>query len=244
MIASLHNPLVKHLIKLKENKKYREAKGAVLITGFKLIKELAERHPPRKIFVEKLEDALPCPEIYQVSYGIIKKITQLPSPEPIMAEFALPSCSDLKDKAPLLVLDAIQDPGNLGTLLRTALAFGWQGVFFLPGCVDPFNEKVMRASRGALFQLPFREGSWEEFLQLKEQNSLKAYIADIEGRAFHSIEPEKNSLLLLSNEAQGVSAKAKDLGETITIPMEGASESLNVSIAGAILMYYLKHGQI
>ena len=123
----------------------------------------------------------------------------------------------------------------MGTLIRTALALGWGGVYLLPGCVDPFHEKVIRASRGALFRFPWKEGGWEE---LKKMN-LKAYIADIKGRPLDEVHPEKEILLLLSNEAQGVSDEGGGFGERITIPMTGGAESLNVAASGAIMMYEL-----
>jgi RNA methyltransferase, TrmH family len=243
MIASTHNPLVKHLVKLRENRKYREEQNSVAIFGFKLIGEIAAISPPQKIFVENLSDAPHCPTIYQVSPAVLKKMAGMPSCDPIAAEFFLPPPSTLANNAPLLVLDAVQDPGNVGTLLRTALAFGWRGVFFLPGCADPFHEKVIRSSRGALFWLPWREGSWEELQQIKTKNHLRAYIADIRGKPLPSLQPHKNTLLLLSNEGEGVSCKTEGFGEKITIPMTKESESLNVAIAGGVLMYYLReHG--
>ena len=145
----------------------------------------------------------------------------MPSPEPIAAEFSLPPPSELKNATPLLALDAIRDPGNLGTLIRTALALGWQGVFFLPGCADPFSDKVLRASRGALFRLPWREGSWEELAHLKKEEGLHAYSADVEGELVNKVTREKKMVLVLSNESQGITAQAKEFGQRVTIPMKG-----------------------
>ena len=242
MIASAQNVLVKHLVKLRENKHYREKCGSILVSGIKLIREIAVQTPPNKLFVlDPLDSFLDVPT-YQISPAVLKKITGLPSPEPIAAEFPLPPQSSMEKRAPILVLDAIRDPGNLGTLLRTSLAFGWGGVFFLPTCVDPFNEKVIRSSRGALFRLPWKIGTWEDLSKLKETEKLTAYIADIEGEALTSIQKEKNLLLILSNEAHGVCQQGEAFGKKITIPMEEKMESLNVSVAGAILMYFLKVG--
>lgn len=238
-ITSLQNPLVKHLVKLRQNPKYRLKENSVLISGFKLVREIAKSVSPKKIFVtEETKTDLPG-ERYIVSTSLLKKISGLPSPEPIAAEFPLPSPSNLETKAPLLVLDAINDPGNLGTVVRTALALDWKGVFFLSNCVDPFHEKVIRASRGALFSLPWMVGSWEVLTKLKEKKQLVSYIADIQGTPCSELPPKKNILLILSNEAQGLSEKGAAFGEKITIPMKGEMESLNVAIAGAILMYEL-----
>jgi len=187
--------------------------------------------PPKCIFTEK---PYPLPHTL-VSKSVMKKITALTSPEGIAAEFPLPHPSSLERKAPLLALERINDPGNMGTLIRTALALGWEGVFFLPGCVDPFHEKVIRSSRGALFHLPWKQGGWDELKKL----NLIPYTADIEGRSLSEVKPEKELLLLLSNEAQGISEEGKRFGQKITIPMSGKMESLNVAISGAIMMYVL-----
>ncbi len=234
-IVSTHNPVIKHLVKLRTDARYRRQQGHVVISGVKIVAELSEVLSPTRVF--SLEP-LSMPHI-GVSESVMKKITGLPSPEGIAAEFPLPERTPIDKKAPLLALDRITDPGNMGTLLRTALALGWEGVFFLPGCVDPFHEKVIRASRGALFYLPWQEGSWEALKQLPHT----PYIADIEGRPLPEVSADKNSLLLLSNEAQGISPEGAELGEQITIPMPGKMESLNVAISGAILMYALTRSQ-
>ena len=239
-IESLHNPLVKHLVKLREEKNYREQQGSVLITGNKLVYEVAAHLPPKKWFMTEEHPTSAIGKVYLVTPAVMKKITGLPSPEPIAAEFPLPGPQNLKGKAPLLALDAIRDPGNLGTLIRTALALGWAGVFFLPTCADLFHEKAIRASRAAPFHLPWQTGTWEELELLCKTHNLKTYIADMEGTALTALQPSAHTLLVLSNEAQGVQGRAKGFGQKITIPMQGEMESLNVAVAGSILMYILK----
>ncbi len=240
MIASLQNPLVKHLAKLREDQKYRQEEGSVVVSGYKLVEELAQICAPKKILLlEGAEKRFSGP-IIEVSLPVLKKITGLPAPEEIAAEFPLPGQDSLMQRKPLLALDAIRDPGNLGTLIRTAIALGWGGVFFLPTCVDPFHEKVVRASRGALFRLPWKNGSWEELAHLCQHQSLTTYIADTEGIPLDQLPASKEIVLLLSNEAQGVQETTKKLGKKITIPMPGDMESLNVATAGAILMYMLR----
>ena len=239
LIESLQNPLVKHLVQLREEKKYREQQGSVLITGNKLVREVAAHFAPKMWFVTDISTFSLDGEVYLVTPAVMKKITGLPTPEPIAAEFPLPQPHDLIGKAPLLALDAIRDPGNLGTLVRTALALGWAGVFFLPTCVDLFHEKAIRASRAAPFYLPWQTGTWEELEQLCKTNNLKTYIADMEGVSLKAAPPTHQTLLLLSNEAQGVQERGMKFGQKITIPMQTEMESLNVAIAGAILMYTL-----
>lgn len=230
-IISLQNPIIKHLVKLRLDPHYRKEQGLVLISGFKLVEELSSVALPKRIFTEKPYSH---PHIL-VSPSVMKKITGLTTPEGIAAEFSLPKPHSLIGKTPLLALDRINDPGNMGTLLRTALALDWEGVFLLPNCVDPFHEKVIRASRGALFHLPWQEGTWEEL----DQFELTRYHADIEGCPLPEIAYQKDLVLLLSNEAQGVSEKGLQFGEPITIPLSEKMESLNVAVAGSIIMYAL-----
>ncbi len=242
MIASVHHPIVKELVRIREEKKYREEKQSVLIAGFKLIDELSEIVRPKRLFLENPDDAsiFPrCPECIRVSSSVLKKITGLVSPEPFIAEFPLPPPSSLETGGPILVLDAIQDPGNSGTLLRTALALGFGGVFLLPGCVDPFNEKVLRSSRAALFRFPWQSGSFKELLELQAKRKCEIYIADTEGKALSALEDKDNFMLVLGNEGGGPNKTLDKYGKKITIPMHGAMESINVAVAGAILMYNL-----
>ncbi|MFZ0566253.1 MAG: RNA methyltransferase [Chlamydiales bacterium] len=241
----LSTPLFKHLVKIRQNRRYREKHRSVIVSGKKVVQEIAEKVAPKKILLTTLDAALPLEgELYTVTMDRMKKITALLSPEGIAAEFPLPEPTSLIGKKRVLVLDQIADPGNLGTLIRTAFALGWEGIFFLPGCVDPFNDKVLRASRGALFSLPWTFGDWEKLALLVQQNKWIPYIADTEGEPLPSLtEKVENVLLLLSNEAHGVSTRGKELGKRISIPMQQQAESLNVAIAGAILMYQLIHGQ-
>ncbi len=239
-IKSLQNPLIKHLARLRKNRKYREQQRSVLLTERKIIQEIASTIPPKTALATHEELLIPADHAYLVSEEILKKITALPAPEGIVAEFPLPEPATLKGKRWILALDGLSDPGNLGTLLRTALALGWEGVFLLPTCVDPFNEKALRASRGSIFRLPFRQGTWKELQTLAQENQLSPYIADIEGEKLENSPHEKKIVLLLSSEAHGLSPEATKWGQRVTIPMPGEMESLNVAVAGGILMHHLR----
>jgi TrmH family RNA methyltransferase len=140
------------------------------------------------------------------------------------------------------VLDRISDPGNLGTLLRTALALGWEGAFLTPHSADPFNDKAIRASKGACFFLPLQEGSYEELEELLKENQITAYVADLKGTSLPNLKVKHPLALILGNESLGPSAWAKQHGSAISIPMKKDVESLNVASAGAILMYELIQG--
>lgn len=244
-ITSLQHPIVKHLVKLRKNSDYRFEHKTVVVEGIKLIQEVCAQYAP-KLIITKDENIVPKgidnKAILLVNEEIIDKITGMANSEGLLAEFPLPVPGELKGKKYLIALDGVSDPGNLGALLRTALALGWEGAFILEGSCDPFNEKALRASRGAVFRLPMAMGQWAEMENLIRKNRLTPLAADLEGKDLKQISSSKNGVLLvLSNEASGLSEEAKRVCEKVTIPMPGDMESLNVAVAGGILMYSLKY---
>ncbi len=243
-ISSLQHPLVKHWVRLRTSSSYRRRENALLATGENIFPELAVSHTFRRILVQKgssTPPSLPCEEYIIVTEEILKKITGLSQPEPIVAEMPLPRPADLVSAERLLIIDRIADPGNLGTLLRSALAFGWDGVFFLEGSVDPFNDKAFRASKGALFRLPFSEGDEEDLEQLIAKKKWVVLGASMEGRPIESTPSYTPPfMLILGSEASGLSSFSKKRAELLSLPMKGEMESLNVAVAGGILMYLLR----
>lgn len=230
-ITSNHHPLVKHWLELRTNRAYREEKGRVLVSGKKMVEELSVT---TLISLEPSE--IPAQEKYEVTEAILKKITGLQTPDGFAAEVCLPPPQNLNQKSHLLILDQIADPGNLGTLLRSALAFGWEGVILTPGTVDLFNDKALRAAKGATFFLPYARMSVEEIAQLK----LHFYTADVEGESIEKASFQKPLALILSSEGHGPAFWAEKGGKKITIPMNEKVESLNVATSGAILLYRMK----
>lgn len=242
-ITSLQHPIVKHLVQLRTERAHRMASGTALISGKKLIEELAMRVPLKTLIIEKNytpKIEMRAEETFIVTVEMMKKISGLQSPGPLAAEIPLPPPAHLKGKRFLLALDGINDPGNLGTLLRTALALGWEGAFITNGSVDPFNEKALRAAKGATFHLPFRCGDLKELNQLIQENKMHVYLADMQGTSLEKIALKTPVLLLLGSESHGIQPSLKEQFQTVSIPMSGEMESLNVAVAGAILMYQLK----
>jgi RNA methyltransferase, TrmH family len=142
----------------------------------------------------------------------------------------------------ILILDAVTDPGNVGTLLRSALAADVDEVLLSSGCADPFAPKVVRAGSGAHFTLPIRAGlSWSEISrQLRGAPTVEQTIlADVTGRrAYDTIDMTKRTAIIVSNEAHGASAEAQGLGaELVHIPMWNKVESLNAAIAGSVILF-------
>jgi len=232
MITSLQHPLVKHWVELRTERAYREETQRVLVVGEKMSRELSVEilislepsfHPQAK-------------ENYVVSEPILKKITNLNEPDGFAAELSMPKPQDLSHKKFLVILDEIADPGNLGTLLRTALALDWEGVIFTPGTVDLFNDKALRAGKGAQFHLPYARLTPEEIGEMK----VHFYTADLEGEPIETAHFNSPLALILSSEGHGAGTWSEGKANKITIPMSGKVESLNVAASGAILLYTMR----
>ncbi len=240
LLTSLQHSLVKHLVKLRVDKTYRHENQTIVLEGIKAIQELASR-AVRILYTDayaSLASQLPG-EKWQITEAILRKISGLLSPEGMLAEIRMPSFVSLNQAKQVLAMDEISDPGNMGTLLRTALALGWETVYFLPGSCDPFNEKVLRAARGAHFQLTLSKGTAEQLHQWTKREKVQSLVADIQGEKLENIPASSRRLLVLGNEAHGASTLIKQFCHPVTIPMPGKMESLNVAIAGGILLYVL-----
>lgn len=233
-INSLQNPLVKHFVKLRTTRSYRHREQQVVIAGKK---EIAEANNVHILITKKSEKLnVKADETYFVNDAILKKITGFENPEPTAAIVSMPKPVALNQKKWILALDRVSDPGNMGTLLRTALALGWEGIFLTSSCVDPFNDKAMRAARGAIFHLPYYLGTEKELIELG--NTRNTLVATLSGTPLTQIE-RKPTLLILGNEANGPSETITKTFPGICIPITSI-ESLNVAVAGGILLYGLK----
>jgi TrmH family RNA methyltransferase len=138
----------------------------------------------------------------------------------------------------LLILDQIRDPGNLGTLLRSASAAGVHAALLPPETADAFAPKVVRAGMGAHFRLPVQKMDWGEIEQVCKAGRLQVYLADMNGQSCWGTDLSGPLALIVGAEAEGASEPAKTLSNaTVSIPMPGKAESLNASVAGAVLMF-------
>ena len=147
----------------------------------------------------------------------------------------------LKDlmKKKVLFLDSIQDPGNLGTIIRTGAALGIGGILLGPGCVDLYNDKVLRSSLGGLFSLPIVSVEYDD-LKLFKKNNYNIIAMDLEGIKLSDYTFQEKTVIIIGNENKGISEAARKLTDSfINIPISEGMESLNASIAAAIVMYEL-----
>lgn len=223
---------LKNLQQAARKKEARTQNGLLVIEGDKVVEELAEERKLEYILTSDPDFRSSTP-VHCVKREWIEKISTCKTPQALLGVAKIPKPVSLHQKKWVLVLDRLQDPGNVGTLIRTAHALGWEGVFFLEPCCDPFNDKALRASRSSLFHLPYYIGSMEEMVKMCPTTIA---VADLKGSR-----PSKQEALwlILGQEGQGIQENLHQY-KKFSIPMKVEAESLNVSTAGSILLYVLK----
>ena len=167
------------------------------------------------------------------------------SPQGILAIGKIPhrSLADLpnEDTLRLLVLDAIQDPGNVGTILRTAGALGATATFSLPGTVDLWNAKVVRSGMGAHFHHPCLSGTWDDLDAFRRERSVSLWAADASGDSIEGVDRPPRLALVVGNEGSGLSSMSRQRADrVVALPIAESTESLNVAVATGILLYELR----
>lgn len=243
IITSITNPLIKNIAHV-QTKKGREALGLFCAEGIRTIKTLIASEKMELVHLITNEynerdarELAPYHELVVVSEAVMKKISSSSSPSGIIAVFAIPT-----QKLPLqvnfgVILAQIHDPGNMGTLIRTAAALDKKTVICIEG-TDPWSPKVVQASAGTIGLVDIIECSWNELLQAKEGNLCALVVRG-------GISPEnitqKNVLLVIGSESHGLpQAWVDDCELKMTIPMPGGTESLNAAVAGSIALYLMQ----
>ena len=240
-ITSLTNMKVKDWVKLQK-KKYRDECGLFLIEGEHLIEEADKQGIIQQLILQETVDSkVSCSETYYVTEEIMKKIsTNLSIPKMIAVcnYFEL----EVKNAKKIIALDEIQDPGNLGTIIRTAVSFGFDALFLSSHSVDLYNDKLLRATQGAIFQIPILSKSIVDSIQDYKNEGFQIYATSLENAiSLEKIEPIEPYVLIFGNEGKGVSKELLEIAdERIRIDMDGF-ESLNVGVAAGIVMYHFKH---
>ncbi|MEM7174495.1 MAG: RNA methyltransferase [Chlamydiota bacterium] len=241
VIESAQHRLIKHIVKLRNDSGYRYRLSTLFIEGKKLVFEVANTKKIRRLFLRKntpIPSEIRYQELYFLNDRLFKKIASTQSPEPFAAEIDLPKEADLSEKQRLLVLDKVTDPGNVGTLIRTALALSFDGIFLTTGSADLFNDKALRAAKGATFHLAYTRGDTQKLLTLASRFQL--YVGDREGISLSQLTFSRPLILALGNESQGASEEIKQVGTCVSIPLSLQTDSLNVASAGAILMHTIR----
>ena len=245
IITSRTNPLCTHFRKLASSRSYREKTGECLCDSPKLLRE-AELWGQTVTAVLYTEGTVLPPlsapaRVVQVTESVMRSVSPMETPQGVVFS-CLKGKTDPPDHlAPgrYLLLDGVQDPGNVGTVLRTADAFGCTGALLLPGCADPYGPKTLRAAMGAVFRLPLYAVGLEALPGLLADAGLPLY-----GTALRhdTVDVRQRDLrrcaLVIGSEGRGVSAEVLALcRETLRIPMSSHCESLNAAAAAAVLLW-------
>ncbi len=239
MITSLKNEMIKDIMKLKQ-KKYRDESGLYLIEGFHLVEE-ARKHGCIVKIITTLDKSFEEETIY-VSEDVMKKLAFTMTPQPIMAICKKKDHTKINlEGKRYLLLDRVQDPGNVGTMMRTALAFGYDCFIMSKDCVDLYNDKVIRSTQGALFDLDVCICDLKEAIQLLNNNGIDVYGTSLYNASdIDTYERKEKMAFVMGNEGQGISQEILDLCQhRLYIPILSI-ESLNVGVAAGITMYHFR----
>ncbi|MBO4384538.1 MAG: RNA methyltransferase [Clostridia bacterium] len=246
MITSVKNESVKALKALLSRKGRREA-GLHLIEGERLVFDaLASGVAPASIFVsEKRPDiaarlAEAGAAFETVSEGVMASVSDTDTPQGLIASVRTPDTTPPEEYPAGLVvaLDRVQDPGNLGTILRTADAFDAAGLLLSEGCADPWSPKAARSAMGSAYHIPVWQGELTDELKKLKAQGFFAVCGHLKGREALPELPEKR-VLIIGNEANGVSDEASEGAYLYRLPMKGRAESLNAAAAAAVLIYLM-----
>ena len=237
IITSFDNDKVKYLKKLSK-KKYRDLYNEFLVEGRHLVIE-AYKHNMLKEIILCEGEVTPFDVPYTVvSYEVMKKISEVETPQKIMG-----LCKKLDDTtigSRILLLDEIQDPGNMGTIIRSAVAFDIDTIILSKNCVDLYNPKVVRSTQGMLFHIPILIYDFDELLPMLKELKIPIYATRVEyGTDVSTLKEDekKRCALLMGNEGNGVHPEYLELSDkNLYIPMSNEVESLNVAIATSILL--------
>ena len=251
-LTGLQNPMVKAAAELKQ-KKYRQQQGLFLAEGLRTVEEAVRYGAVQSIFYTAIEDdrtravleeaAAKQIKLVCVSDKVLKKIAATETPQGIIAVCEMRSKrldEFLASGKMLLVLDRVTDPGNIGTMLRTADAAGVGGLLLLQGCADIYAPKTVRASMGSLFHLPVLSGLSEELLvQAARKAGYELLVTCLDGADnLYKADLQGRLAFVMGNEANGVSpALLAAADKRVFIPMQGRAESLNVAMAAGIVMF-------
>jgi TrmH family RNA methyltransferase len=247
MITSSQNSKIKLVRALLGRAKERREANAFVIEGVRLVEEAAERkwlfrfvlydetlNERGKSLIEGL--IARSVEVDQISSSLMQGLSQTETPQGILAvilliDIPIPTAPNF-----IVIADQIRDPGNLGTILRSAAAAGVQAVIIPPETTDPFSPKVVRAGMGAHFRLAAHSTTWENIRAYTK--GLQVYLADMDGQSCWETDLRQPLALIVGGEAEGASEEARKLAtQKISIPMSGNVESLNAGVAGSVLMF-------
>ena len=241
------NPLLRHVKKLQQNRKYRYESGSSLADGSKLVDEALRWGRVQAVFVCDGVDFSVPPQIRKIRVpgSVMKELSRMETPQGVLALCSMPERAPLHVARGMLILDGIQDPGNLGTMIRTADALGVP-LLLSDGCADPYNEKTVRASMGAVFRSPPQIAGSAEILAACSEAGIPILVTALSEQAkdIRTLELPRYAVVI-GSEGSGVGPAYRNAAvcETI-IPMQPQCESMNAAVAAAIVMWQLSQAGI
>lgn len=249
-IQSKDNLLIKDVKKLKE-KKYRNESCKFLIEGFRFVCEglqsdfevplvfISENAMDRWYSFDVQSKLQKETKVYTVTDQILKSISSTDTPQGIVAVVNNKTISLENKQGFYILVDKVQDPGNMGTIIRTAHAAGALGIIVTKGTVDIYNEKTLRSTMGSIFHIPIIHDDNLSQLKFLRSNGFKLVVSSLDtDNNFFDVDLRNKSIIAVGNEGNGISKELLDMSDiSVKIPMPGGAESLNVSIAASVMMF-------
>ncbi len=251
-IESKHNTTLRHLARLNREKKYRQGAGEMVCEGWKMLGEALSSGVTVKTVLQRTGDAPDSgliaqaeaqgARLFEAEASLFAQASDVETPQGVIFSCVPPKrrADDLPETlSGAILLDGVQDPGNLGTILRTADAFALDAVILCEGCTDPTAPKVVRATMGAAFRQPVYRMPLAEAAAALKTRGLPVYAAALEPDSVPSTALDLHgAAVIVGSEGRGVTAQALELcDKKVVIPMAGRAESLNVGVAAAILIW-------
>lgn len=249
MITSAQNSRLKLVRALLTQPKSRRREQKIVLEGVRLIDDvMAQGFTPEFILYQ---DGVEHPTLndtenaFAVEPSLLNALSDTQTSQGFLAVFPMPDLMIPDTAQNLVALDGVRDPGNIGTIARTAAAAGIDGLLLLSGTVDPFNPKAVRAGMGAHFRLPMRSLDWKVFSE-HYTDGWRIWLADVHATdLYHQVDWTPPNILIIGNEAHGLSEAARQYAtHGVKIPMARDVESLNTATAAAILMFEIQRGRV
>jgi TrmH family RNA methyltransferase len=244
IIESVQNRIFKEALKVK-CKNFRDENGIFFVEGEKQVREIPKDWTIKRLFVsEKYKNGIAdFKNAVVFSDRLFNKLSAMKAPQGIMAVVEkkyYPVQDVINNRGPFIILENIQDPGNLGTIIRSADAFGIKGVFVSKGSADIYSDKTVRAAMGSIFHLPVVDNvDIENTLKSMKKENINVFAASLKGKKYlNDIKKSGESAFVIGNEANGLKNETEDLADTLVkIRRSGKAESLNVAVAASVIMY-------
>ena len=245
ILTSKNNPLIKETAALKD-KKARKQQGMFLVEGRKMAVECqrSDFEIDRVFVAESYNGEIPFAQeqIVRVSDDVFHFLSDEKSPQGILCRIKIPTRTLTAPKGKCLLLDGVADPGNVGTIIRTANAAGYEEIYLTEECADPYSPKSVRASMSGVFFTKLYRASRTDILSVLSETPI--VVADMGGVNVFSFQPPQRFALAIGNEANGISDIVQEKAAyTVKIPMQATQESLNAAISAGIIMYVLNKGE-